>query len=252
MTYDDDALNEPTPPKHPDFGRPVGHDGSIPPIMLVKMSKGQELDIRCIARKGFAKEHAKWSPCSAVGFEYDPHNALRHTTYWYEYDAKQEWPDGVNADLEEPPQEGAPFDYTKKANKFYFDVEASGSMHPAEIVETGLGLLEYRVAQIVQELSMLDAQPTDGAGPGGMGDGMMDPYGGGGMNGGGMDMNGGMGDMNGYHAQQQPQANPYAGGGWIDCIRLRKREWLPSVVRDGSRQAQHAHIRRQKEVSDAF
>lgn len=203
-------MNEPAAPKHPDFGRPVGHDGSIPPIMLVKMSKGQELDIRCIARKGFAKEHAKWSPCSAVGFEYDPHNALRHTTYWYEFDAKQEWPEGPNAELEEPPQEGAPFDYNKKADKFYFDVEASGSMHPAEIVETGLGLLEYRVAQIVQELSMLDdLQPG-----GGLENGMMDPYGtgtGGMPNGGGMDMNGGMGDMNGYHAQQQ-QANPYAGG----------------------------------------
>ena len=206
--YDDDAMAEPAAPKHPDFGRPVGHDGSIPPIMLVKMSKGQELDIRCIARKGFAKEHAKWSPCSAVGFEYDPHNTLRHTTYWYEFDAKQEWPEGPNAELEEPPQEGAPFDYNKKANKFYFDVEASGSMHPAEIVETGLGLLEYRVAQIVQELSMLDEQPGGGAG---MENGMMDPYGGQGMNG-GMDMNGmGGGDLNGYQAQA---ANPYAGAGW--------------------------------------
>lgn len=214
--YDDDAMAEPAAPKHPDFGRPVGHDGSIPPIMLVKMSKGQELDIRCIARKGFAKEHAKWSPCSAVGFEYDPHNALRHTTYWYEFDAKQEWPEGPNAELEEPPQEDAPFDYNKKANKFYFDVEASGSMHPAEIVETGLGLLEYRVAQIVQELSLLDEQPgAPGAGAGagmGMENGMMDPYGGAqGVNGGGMDMNGGagMGDMNGYPGQG---ANPYAGG----------------------------------------
>lgn len=208
--YDDDAMNEPAAPKHPDFGRPVGHDGSIPPIMLVKMSKGQELDIRCIARKGFAKEHAKWSPCSAVGFEYDPHNALRHTTYWYEYDAKQEWPEGPNAEFEEPPQEGAPFDYNKKANKFYFDVEASGSMHPAEIVETGLGMLEYRVAQIVQELSMMDEQPGVG---GGMENGLMDPYGAPAANG-GMEMNGGaMGDMNGYHAQP-PQANPYAGGGW--------------------------------------
>ncbi|SPO27702.1 related to RPB3 - DNA-directed RNA polymerase II chain [Ustilago trichophora] len=210
--YDDDAMAEPAVPKHPDFGRPVGHDGSIPPIMLVKMSKGQELDIRCIARKGFAKEHAKWSPCSAVGFEYDPHNALRHTTYWYEFDAKQEWPEGPNAELEEPPQEDAPFDYNKKANKFYFDVEASGSMHPAEIVETGLGLLEYRVAQIVQELSLLDEQPgAPGAGMG-MENGMIDPYGDAQrVNGGAMDMNGGagMGDMNGYPGQG---ANPYAGG----------------------------------------
>ena len=25
---------------------------------------------------------------SAVGYEYDPHNKLRHTTYWFEKDGK--------------------------------------------------------------------------------------------------------------------------------------------------------------------
>lgn len=137
--------------------------------------------------QGFAKEHAKWSPVSAVGFEYDPHNTLRHTTYWYEFDAKSEWPEGPNAREEEPAQEGAPFDYNKKANRFYFDVESSGSMHPAEIVETGLNLLEYRTAQIVQELGFME-EPTMGGGGGGGGGVGMDM-----MNGGGMEPNGDMG-----------------------------------------------------------
>lgn len=104
---------------------------------------------------------------SAVGFEYDPHNALRHTTLWHEHDAKKEWPESKNAGEEEPPAEGAPFDPNRRANRFYFDVESVGSMHPAEIVETvcflltqGLSLLEYRTAQIVQEIGML-YQQTD-------------------------------------------------------------------------------------------
>jgi DNA-directed RNA polymerase II subunit RPB3 len=47
--------------------------------------------MKCIARKGISKEHAKWSPVSAVGFEYDPHNKLRHIDYWYEEDPAKEW-----------------------------------------------------------------------------------------------------------------------------------------------------------------
>ncbi|EPQ29815.1 uncharacterized protein PFL1_02488 [Pseudozyma flocculosa PF-1] len=200
VTFDDDAMQEPPAPKHPDFGKPVGHDGSIPPIIIVKMTRGQELDVRCIARKGFAKEHAKWSPCSAVGFEYDPHNSLRHTTYWYEIDAKSEWPEGPNAREEEPPQDGAPFDYHKKASKFYFDVESSGSMHPAEIVETGLNLLEYRTAQIVQELGLME-EPAVGNGAPDMG----------GM--GSMGMGMGMGVGVGMDGMMNGHMNGHAGGG---------------------------------------
>ena len=57
--------------------------------------------------EGMAKEHAKCSPCSAVSFEYDPHNRLRHTTYWYETDIKQEWPLSTSASTaaEEAPRD---------------------------------------------------------------------------------------------------------------------------------------------------
>ena len=32
------------------------------PILLMKLSKNQQLDMRLVARKGIAKTHAKWSP----------------------------------------------------------------------------------------------------------------------------------------------------------------------------------------------
>ncbi|KAF8210293.1 DNA-directed RNA polymerase [Mycena galopus ATCC 62051] len=117
------------------FGHPVGKsDPDVPP--------GQELKLRCIAKKGIAKEHAKWSPCSAVSFEYDPHknSAIRPTA---------EWPLGENASEEEKPRDDEVFDFNAVPRKFYFEVETDGSLGPQEVVMQGLAELQSKLAQIV-------------------------------------------------------------------------------------------------------
>jgi len=118
------------------FGWPVGKDdgSGAKPVLICKIRKGQELKLRCVAKKGIAKEHAKWSPVSAVAFEYDPYNKLRHTTYWYEVNQKEEWPMSDNAKEEEPPRDDEVFDFNAKANKFYMEIETDGSMGPQEVV----------------------------------------------------------------------------------------------------------------------
>jgi len=138
-------------------------------VLICKIRKGQELKVRCIAKKGIAKEHAKWSACSAVSFEYDPHNKLRHTTYWFEQDSRDEWPLSENAKDEEPPRENEEFDYNTKPRRFYFEVETVGSVSPQEVVIKGLQELQTKLANLilaVQSSSELPGVPeTNGVHP---------------------------------------------------------------------------------------
>ncbi|KAI0035882.1 DNA-directed RNA polymerase [Vararia minispora EC-137] len=144
------------------FGHPVGKgDPNAEPILICKIRKGQALSVRCIAKKGLAKEHAKWSPCSAVSFEYDPHNRLRHTSYWFENDIKREWPVSENGNEEEPPREDEPFDFNAKPNKFYFVAETDGSLGPQEVIMKGLAELQTKLANLILGLKT-DPAEMDG------------------------------------------------------------------------------------------
>ncbi|KAF5393504.1 hypothetical protein D9757_000598 [Collybiopsis confluens] len=144
------------------FGSPIGkNEAGVDPILICKIRKGQELKLRCIAKKGIAKEHAKWSPCSAVAFEYDPHNKLRHTSYWFETDEKAEWPLGENAREEEPTREDEPFDFNAKPNKFYFDVETDGSLGAQEVVMKGIAELQKKLASLVWALRKVRSGEND-------------------------------------------------------------------------------------------
>lgn len=84
--------------------------------------------------QGFAKEHAKWSPVSTIGFEYDPRNRLRHTALWHEGDPKREWPLSKNAVEEPEVREDEPFDFTAKPTRYYIEVETTGVMTATEVI----------------------------------------------------------------------------------------------------------------------
>ncbi|TFK44711.1 DNA-directed RNA polymerase [Crucibulum laeve] len=203
------------------FGHPVGkNEPGVAPVLLCKIRKGQELKIRCTAKKGIAKEHAKWSPCSAVSFEYDPYNKLRHTTYWYETDERSEWPLGENAQEEEPPREDEPFDYNAKPGKFYFEVETDGSLGPQEVVMKGLAELQTKLANLIlglksqPEIDMLPGDTHPHANGQGADGGTWTGGGGGGNNGSGWGSGGSGGGTGGWGSSASPSRAAAAAGTW--------------------------------------
>jgi len=146
--------------QHLNIGQPIIQDLEQNGILICKLRDGQELIIRCIAKKGISKEHAKWSPCSAIGFEYDPWNKLKHTDYWYEEDIDEEWPRSLNCEYEDPPNPEEPFDYKAEPNKFYMNVETIGSLTPDQVVLRGIDELQKKIASIVISLDQNDGNKT--------------------------------------------------------------------------------------------
>uniref|UniRef100_A0A060TFM9 DNA-directed RNA polymerase II subunit RPB3 n=1 Tax=Blastobotrys adeninivorans TaxID=409370 RepID=A0A060TFM9_BLAAD len=136
----------------PALGHPVFSDPEKKGVLLLKLRKHQEIKVKCIAKKGISKEHAKWSPVSAIGFEYDPWNKLKHTELWYEEDPEKEWPRSRNADWEEPPKDGEPFDFNAVPDKFYMDLETVGQIRPRDVVLKGVSTLQQKLAEIIMAL----------------------------------------------------------------------------------------------------
>ncbi|KAI1418267.1 insert subdomain of RNA polymerase alpha subunit [Hypoxylon sp. FL1857] len=147
------------------IGNPVITDPDGLGSLICKLRKDQELKLTCIAKKGIAKEHAKWSPTAAIGFEYDPHNNLHHLDLWYETNPQDEWPKSKYAELEEPLAKPEDFDYDAVPSRFYFEVEGIGNIQSDAIILEGVKELQRKLAGLIHGLGENDGMNEEYDGP---------------------------------------------------------------------------------------
>lgn len=161
-------------------------------IMIAKLLQGQRLKLRAVARKGIAKEHAKWSPCCTATYSFEPiieinADVMDQLTSQQKTDIVESCPTQVFAkngagalvvdqndkcmfceeclqvarSFRERPDEEPVVSVRPSKNKFYFTVETDGSLRAEQVVMTAFNVIIAKLNSVQMEIAMLQPDGTD-------------------------------------------------------------------------------------------
>lgn len=157
-------------------------------ILIVKLGKNQEIIANLIARKGIAKEHAKFQPTSIATYQFEPDIDLdviqmdqlleeqkiefvqSCPSKVFEYDQHSRQVTIENANLctycDECKRKADEFGkdlvtIKLKPDRFHFIVETTGALTPQQVVLKALNILEYKLMRLISELNHNGGVPMD-------------------------------------------------------------------------------------------
>ncbi len=75
--------------------------------------------------------------------------------------------------MEDPPQDGEPFNYEAIPSQFFYNLESIGNLEPDAVVQQGIKVMQQKLAAVLQELAGTETNgDANGFGP--EADGMQD------------------------------------------------------------------------------
>ena len=169
-----------------DGGGSGGADGGI---LIVKLRKNQEVHLRCVARKGVGRDHAKWQPVATAVYRFEPAIEIDETlmnslteeekmafaaaspapVFKYNAQTKKveiDTPEAYAYDgecLRKAEEMGVPGLVTIRAKQdaFLFTVESTGAIAPEEIVTRALEVLAKKLDVTKGELDICAAEQRE-------------------------------------------------------------------------------------------
>jgi DNA-directed RNA polymerase II subunit RPB3 len=157
-------------------------------VLIVRLRKNQELHLKCIARKGIGKDHAKWSPVSTAVFRHWPEITLNKrimntmtkkekmefvasspTPVFFlnkhseDIEVVREYVDHFTHDtecIEMAKALGKPglIDVRIKENCFNFIVEGTGSLTTGLIIKQSFEILMNKLETLKGDLDLIEQQ----------------------------------------------------------------------------------------------